>query len=149
MFNEKYSEFWRQFGKSKTMVLSTSLNNIVTSRMMSIVVLDGKLYFQTDKTFKKYKQLKENPNVALCTDNISIEGKCIDIGNPIDNEEFCKAYSELFTASFNQYTKLKSERLFAVTPTFIEMWVYIDKVPYIEKFDVKNKKYTSTQYFSQ
>lgn len=76
------------------------------------------------------------------------EGKCIEIGHPIDNEGFCKAYSELFTASFNQYTKLKSERLFAVTPTFIEMWVYIDKVPYIEKFDVKNKKYTSTQYFS-
>lgn len=146
MFNEEYSKFWQEFGKSKTMVLSTSINNIVTSRMMSVVALDNKLYFQTDKTFKKYKQLKENPNAALCIDNISIEGICTEIGLPSENEEFCKAYSEFFTASFNQYTKLKNERLFAFTPTYIQKWVYLNNKPYIQIFDIANKKYKSTQY---
>lgn len=48
MFEDKYLKFWQEFGTCKKMVLSTSLNDKVTSRMMSIVVMDGKLYFQTD-----------------------------------------------------------------------------------------------------
>lgn len=146
MFNEKYSEFWKEFGNHKKMVLSTSLNDVVTSRTMSIIVLDSKLYFQTDKTFKKYAQIKGNPNVALCIDNIQIEGICSEMGIPIDNTDFCNAYAAYFPFSHKQYTKLKNERLFVVKPAFIKKWIYIDNIPYIQTFDIKNKKYTSKQY---
>ena len=47
-FNQQYANFWKKFGASKKMVLSTSFNDIVTSRMMSIVCIDEKLYFQTN-----------------------------------------------------------------------------------------------------
>ena len=147
MFEEEYLKFWKEFGKSKKMVLSTAVNNIVTSRTMSIINLDSKLYFQTDYTFRKYNQLKSNPHVALCIDNIQIEGLCNEIGNPIENEDFCNAYKDCFTSSYNRYTLLKNERLFAVTPTFIERWVYIDDAPYMQIFDIKNRKYISKQYF--
>ena len=43
MFEEEYLKFWQEFGTSKKMVLSTALNDIVTSRTMSIIHLDGKL----------------------------------------------------------------------------------------------------------
>ena len=46
-----------EFNNGKTMVLSSSENDKVTSRMMSVVCVDGLLYFQTDKTFRKYHQL--------------------------------------------------------------------------------------------
>ena len=75
-FQEAYSNFYKELGENKKMVLSTSRNDVVTSRMMSIIVLNKKLYFQTDKTLRKYNQLKENPNVSLCIDNIQIEGHC-------------------------------------------------------------------------
>lgn len=146
-FEEEYLKFWQEFGKSRKMVLSTSLNDAVTSRTMSVVVLDEKLYFQTDKTFRKYNQLKGNPRVALCIDNIQIEGQCNEMGILIDNEKYCNAYKEHFPDSFNRYSLLKNERLFAVMPTYIERWIYIDSVPYMQIFDVKNRKCTLEQYF--
>lgn len=146
MFEEEYLKFWREFGKSKKMVLSTALNDIVTSRTMSVIHLDGKLYFQTDNTLRKYKQLKGNPHVALCIDNIQIEGLCEEIGSPVENEDFCNAYRDCFTSSFNRYTSLKNERLFVVLPTFIERWIYMDGVPYMQIFDVENRKYMFKQY---
>lgn len=147
MFEEEYIKFWQEFGKSKKMVLSTAFNDIVTSRTMSIINLNGKLYFQTDNTFRKYDQLKRNLHVALCIDNIQIEGLCNEIGTPIQNEDFCNAYRDCFPSSFNRYSLLKNERLFAVTPTFIERWVYIGDTPYMQIFDIKNREYIFKQYF--
>lgn len=72
-FEVKRQAFFNQMDNHKSMALSTSLNNKVTSRMMSIVIIENKLYFQTDITFCKYKQIKYNPKVALCADNIQIE----------------------------------------------------------------------------
>ena len=99
-FEEKYAMFWQKFGTGKKMVLSTALENKVTSRMMSIIALDGRLYFQTDRNFRKYAQLKGNPNVALCIDNIQLEGHCEEIGHPFENTYFCKSYSSVLKALF-------------------------------------------------
>lgn len=145
-YEKAYMEFWEDFGDSKKMVLSTSLNDIVTSRMMSIVAINEKIYFQTDNTFRKYEQLKGNHNVALCIDNIQIEGKCMDIGHPMAHADFCNAYKKCFTNSYDRYSFLENERLFVVTPTFIKKWTYIDGVPYMETFDIKDKKYLLQQY---
>lgn len=145
-FQEEYTKFYKEFGESKKMVLSTSLNDIVTSRTMSIIVLDEKLYFQTDKTLKKYRQLKGNSNVSLCIDNIQIEGCCEEVGRPLENIEFSNAFKKHFLSSYTSYTSLKNERLFEVIPTRIERWLYIDSAPYIEIFDVANKRYSLNQY---
>lgn len=42
-FEEKYSAFLLEFGKGRKMVLSTAEKDRVTSRMMSIVQIDGLL----------------------------------------------------------------------------------------------------------
>lgn len=148
-FEEAYLKFWQELGKSRTMVLSTSFNNIVTSRTMSLIILDKRLYFQTDKTFRKYEQLKGNPNVALCVDNIQIEGQCKEIGIPKDNLNFLNAYKESFASSFNRYSLLENERLFMVEPFLIERWVYISGVPYMEIFDVLNERHILKRYMEE
>lgn len=145
-FNDNYNAFLSDFGKGRKMVLSTAENGRVSSRMMSVVLIDGAFYFQTDLTFNKYRQILSNPNVALCIDNIQIEGICEEVGHPLRNEAFCKAFEECFKGSFDAYTALKNERLFAVKPTFIERWIYRDGIPYIETFDVNTHEYKSTQY---
>lgn len=53
-YQTAYEALWRELGESRKMVLSTSLDNLVTSRMMSVVIMDGRLYFQTDRTLRKY-----------------------------------------------------------------------------------------------
>ena len=45
-FEEKYKEFYEILSESKKMVLSTSLNDNVTSRMMSIIILNENYIFK-------------------------------------------------------------------------------------------------------
>ena len=149
MYQEKYQAFLSEFGKGKKMVLSTSENDRVSSRMMSVVLINGLFYFQTDVTLAKYRQLKSNPNVALCIDNIQIEGMCEEIGHPLQNTAFCECFQQCFKGSYDAYTALKNERLFVVKPTFIERWVYKDGAPFIEHFDVEEQKYEINRYIGE
>lgn len=145
-FCGRFEAFLSDFGKGRKMVLSTSENDRVSSRMMSVVQIDGVFYFQTDMTFRKYGQLSANPNVALCIDNIQIEGICEELGHPLKNDGFCRLFRECFKGSYDAYTSLENERLFAVRPAFIERWIYKDSVPYIETFDINTRAYNIIQY---
>ena len=147
LFHDKYSSFLSEFGKGRKMVLSTSVNDKVSSRMMSVVQINGSFYFQTNINLRKYHQLTTNHNIALCIDNIQIEGLCREIGHPLENNDFCAAFQETFKGSFDAYTSLKNERLFIVSPVFIERWIYKDSTPYIELFDIEHGKYSCEQYF--
>lgn len=140
---------FRELGEAAKMVLSTSLNDVVTSRMMSVVILDGRLYFQTDRTLRKYGQLTGNANVALCADNLQIEGRCEEAGRPLENAAFCAAYRKHFPGSYDAYTALKNERLFSVTPTRIERWIYLEGAPYLEIFDVEARRRCLTRYLGE
>ncbi len=146
-FKEKLNGLLADIGKSRKMVLSTSVNDRVSSRMMSIVQIDGEFYFQTDINLRKYSQLRANPFIALCADNIQIEGECREISHPTENAEFCKVFGECFKGSYDAYTGLKNERLFAVCPKYIERWIYKEGVPYIERFDIPAEEYSLTAYF--
>lgn len=145
-FSDKIKLFLSDFGKGRKMVLSTSENNRVSSRMMSVVQIDGIFYFQTDIKMNKYHQIIANNNVALCIDNIQIEGICEEIGHPLKNDVFCNAFKECFKGSYDAYSSLKNERLFSVKPLYIERWIYKDAVPYIETFDMNSQQYSFERY---
>lgn len=147
-FHDKYQTFLSDFGSGRTMVLSTSENNIVSSRMMSVIQIKGIFYFQTDMTFKKYRQLLCNHNVALCIDNIQIEGVCEEIGHPLQNTSFCECFKKCFKGSYDAYTSLKNERLFSVKPTLIERWIYDKGIPNIETFNINTQTYEIRKYLS-
>lgn len=145
-FSDKIKLFLSDFGKGRKMVLSTSENNRVSSRMMSVVQIDGIFYFQTDIKMNKYHQIIANNNVALCIDNIQIEGICEEIGHPLKNDVFCNVFKEYFKGSYDAYSSLKNERLFSVKPLYIERWIYKDAVPYIETFDMNSQQYSFDRY---
>lgn len=140
-FEEKLADFYEQFGESKIMVLATSLHDKVTSRMMSMIVLDGQFYFQTDTNSRKYQQLQENPHVSLCIDNIQIEGVCKELESPLKNQQFCMLYKKYFKSSYDTYSSLQSEKLFVIKPTDMQLWIYEDGKPLIEKYDFINEVY--------
>lgn len=145
-FEENYIKLFDEFGESKNMVLSTCADDAVSSRMMSVIVLDGCFYFQTDINFRKCSQILKNPNVALCADNISVEGKCFEEGTPFDNKDFIRLFEQHFNWSYNKYSFLSNERLFKVEPVYIQKWIYENSQPYIESLDLKNKIYTKKLY---
>lgn len=145
-FKEKLEKLFMDIGSSRKMVLSTSYQDKVTSRMMSIIVLDGCFYFQTDRAFRKYEQMKKNPNVALCIDNFQIEGVCRELRHPSENPDFCKEYEKSFKNSFDRYTSHAQERLFVVKPCYIQKWIYEDGEPFVEAFDLKAGNYSKALY---
>ncbi len=145
-FRDKFFSLLEEFGKGKKMVLSTSLNDKVTSRMMSIIQKEGVFYFQTDQTFRKYHQLINNKNVALCMDNLQIEGICRELGHPLDYPAFTALYQECFPGSFERYSSLSHERLFSVTPFYMERWIYKGGVPFIETMDMGKQEYHLYEY---
>lgn len=146
MFKGKYARFWREFGSGRQMVLSTSSEGAVSSRMMSIVRSGEKLYFQTDRNSRKYSQLSACPRAALCIGNIQLEGRCRELGSPADHAGFCAAYRELYPASFERYTMLRDERLFVFEPVYAERWLYVGSEPHVEVFDVEAERYSLTPY---
>ncbi|MCH5349485.1 MAG: pyridoxamine 5'-phosphate oxidase family protein, partial [Oscillospiraceae bacterium] len=111
-----------------------------------VVQIDGIFYFQTDMTLNKYRQIVSNHNVALCIDNIQIEGICEEIGHPLQSTSFCNIFQECFKGSYDAYTSLKNERLFTVKPVYIERWVYKDGTPHTETFDIKTQEYKFNKY---
>ena len=102
----KIQEFFDNFGTHKNMVMSNVSSNRVHSRMMSIICIDKKFYFQTDKRFSKCEELKFNPNASLCIDNISIEGTCKIIGKPSDKRGFLELYKINFPKAYELYSNL-------------------------------------------
>ncbi|MDR1540522.1 MAG: pyridoxamine 5'-phosphate oxidase family protein [Clostridiales bacterium] len=148
-FQEQVMLLFRDFGASQKMVLSTSLNDKVTSRTMSVVIKDNEFYFQTDIMFRKYNQIQNNHNVSLCIDNVQIEGACIEIGSPKDNSAFCELFKREFPGSFERYTQLKNERLFEVKPRYIQKWMYENGEAFVEKYDFEKKSYNTEQYIRE
>lgn len=145
-FEAAYRKLLDELGRGKPMVLSTSADGHVTSRMMSIVCLDGMFYFQTDRTFRKYAQLMDNPRAALCADNVQIEGVCEEIGHPSQCAAFSEAYRTCFAGSYERYSNLTNERVFVLRPMAVQRWVYRGGEPFIEMFDAARRKYACCAY---
>lgn len=140
-FSENLPKLWEQIGTHGVMVLSTCADNRVTSRPMSVVVIDGKFYCQTDENYLKFRQISENPNVSLSVSNLSIEGECRIIGRPYENEFFIKAMKESFANAVERWSGLSSERVLEINPTLIYSWIYENDKPYAEYYDFRNSTY--------
>ena len=50
LFNDKYNAFLAEFGQGRKMVLSTSENNKVSSRMMSVIQVNGTSHAHSEWT---------------------------------------------------------------------------------------------------
>ena len=145
-YHTKHEEIYKQIGSHAKIVLATSYQNKVSARKMSFIIQNNRFYFQTDKNMRKYYDIQHNPQVALCIDNIQIEGICHELGHPLDNPQFCQLFQQYFPSSFEAYTSLESECLFMITPTHIQRWNYIDHCPVIEQLIVDKKDYIETYY---
>lgn len=140
-FDEKLPALWKAIGTHGIMTLSTCSENRVTSRPMSMVVIDGRFYCQTNEKYLKCRQIAENPNVSLCCGNYSLEGKCSIIGKPYDILEFIKAMQKSFPDAVKRWSHFPGECVLEITPTLARSWVYENDVPYIETWNLSNNTY--------
>ncbi|MCX7747803.1 MAG: pyridoxamine 5'-phosphate oxidase family protein [Clostridia bacterium] len=128
--------------KNKVWVLSTSENDVVTSRSMSIINIGLEIFFQTNKRYIKYLQMFKNRNVSLCFMNVSIEGTAEEIGDWKEerNAELLKLYKAAHKSSFDTYGMLDQQVVIKVIPTKVKYWKYIDGKPLRENLYVREKR---------
>lgn len=135
---EKEKQFSELTGK-KVMVLATCADNKVTARNMSVIFLDGKIYFQTDSVMEKARQIEKNANVALCVDNFQITGQARILGPWGENQQILDEYLKVHKNSYLRYEHLTTEVLVEVTVTHIKKWEYIDGEPFLYEMDLPNR----------
>ena len=123
-FENELKKIFEQIGKVKFAVLATSSQNKPTARTMSIVFIDNKIYCQTSTEYVKYKQICENNNVALCIENIQIEGVANIKGKTIEQNKFIEIFKENHNGSYKKYSGLEESRLIEIIPKKIIVWEY-------------------------
>lgn len=123
-YEEAIKIMFEQLGDFKIMALASSLNDYVMVRNVSCLFYDNKIYFKTDKNFRKTKQLMENPQVAMCWSGVQIEGTASNKGLVTEEpgHRFEKGYQKYLWESYNKYSHTDTEILIEVTPKYVEVW---------------------------
>ena len=123
-FQQAVELMFEKLGTSQIMALASSVNDYVMVRNVSCLFYDGKVYFKTDREFRKTKQLIENPHVALCWSGVPSEGLAENKGLVVDEpgRKFEKLYKEYLWGSYNKYSHEDTEILIEVTPKYVEIW---------------------------
>ncbi len=123
-FDQAVEIMFDKLGDWKIMALASSVNDYVMVRNVSCLFYDGKVWFKTDKNFRKTQQLYANPQVALCWSGVQIEGIAANKGLVVEEPDrrFEKLYKEFLWGSYNKYSHEDTEIIIEVTPKFVEVW---------------------------
>ena len=104
-------------------VLATTDGKRVSARTVYYFSERLKVYFVTSKAYNKYEQIQKNPYVALCMNNIQIEGIAVEKGHPLseENKEIIGLVDE--QSAIYSFFKYRNTVLFEVAISNVEMWI--------------------------
>jgi len=145
-FQVEKDKVLKELASINFMVLATSKNDLVTARNMSIISTNCKIYFQTGTLMDKYDQIKNNANIALCTNNIQIQGIARDIGPWEKNQDLLELYKKKHNNSYELYGNMKTQTVIEITIKNIKKWDYKDGKPYIYYIDFNNETFENKEY---
>lgn len=123
-FQQAVDLMFEKLGESKIMALASSVNDYVMVRNVSCLFYDNKVWFKTDKNFRKTQQLYQNPRVALCWSGVQIEGVAENKGLVVEEpgRKFEGLYKKYLWGSYNKYSHEDTEIIIEVSPKFVEIW---------------------------
>ena len=123
-FREAKEVYLKKLGDFKIMALASCVDDYPMVRNVSCIFYNDKIYFKTDKNFRKTQQLYKNNRVAMCFNGVQLEGIAKNKALVVDEEGrvFEKKYKEFLWQSYNAYSHVDTEILIEVTPKFVEIW---------------------------
>ena len=123
-FPQAVALMFDKLGDWKIMALASSVNDYVMVRNVSCLFYDNKVWFKTDKNFRKTQQLYQNPHVALCWSGVQIEGVAENKGLVVEEpgRRFEALYKKHLWGSYNKYSHEDTEIIIEVSPKFVEIW---------------------------
>ncbi len=107
---QKKIDILKKYEKGGNLVLSTSSNDVVTSRMISVIVVDDALYFTSIKRDNNMKndQIESNGNVALCDMSRQMTGTAHILGM-LDDPEFSNILGKYKKVLPDSYAKFGNQ----------------------------------------
>jgi len=124
------------------MVLATSHNDRVIARNVLIASKGLDLYFFTWRHSRKCKQISENPRVALCKDDVQIEGLAEILGALLEekNKEYVDILRNKFPDSVKRWENRPGMVIIRIRPTLIATASEIisDQI-YLDYLDLENE----------
>lgn len=122
-YEELIEKIIKLFESTKYVVLATSnKDGVVSASQMCLVNDDLKVYFQTDSSFEKVKNIKENPNVAINIGTFYFKGTAKVIGHPLSSSTFIEEIKTKHPSTYEKYTNLSSEVLIEVKLNECRIW---------------------------
>ena len=124
-----------------TIIVATSYDNKVTARTVTYATEGLDFYFMSWDHHEKILQIRENPNVALARDNISIKGVAEILGKSLNekSKKGAEVTKKKHPKEFEIFCRIPGMIMAKVTPTYIKSWVRIDNKFFIEHLDLENK----------
>jgi len=126
-YDNKYKEIINVLEGKDSIVIATSDKDKVAARTVYFIMFNSYIYFLTSKAYDKCKQIIKNPNVALCSDNIQMQGIAKIKGHP--ELEKNKAILEHFLEKCperernSRYVKHKNTVFIEVEINKISTWI--------------------------
>lgn len=142
-YNEMINDIVKILDENKEIILATSHNDRVTARTVSFTNDGLIIYFMSWDHNKKIRQIQKNPKIALCLNNLQIEGRAQILGYV--NEEknanilriFKKKFSDLWISTF---TRIKEMLMIKVNPTTLTKFENINRRFFLQTIKVVRKE---------
>jgi uncharacterized pyridoxamine 5'-phosphate oxidase family protein len=123
----------------RAIVVATSQNNRVTARTVSFVNIGLQIFFWSYENHTKCHQIRVNPKVALCRDNLQVEGMAELKGSVLDkkNETYLSKFKEKFPKDYDRYANEPKMILVDITPTLFVLLVNEDGNLYRDHLNIE------------
>lgn len=120
---QAYEKIFKIINSSKLAVVATANNKgIIAASQVCIVCDDNNIYFQTDKSFEKIQNIKENSNISLNIGALSLKGKAEIIGHPTLHPKIVEKFKITHPKTYECYTNLPNEILVKINLTEAKLW---------------------------
>ena len=122
-------------------VLATSLGDRVTARTVSFANDGLEIVFMSWGHHTKCVQIRGSPRIALCRDNVQIEGVAEILGSPL--EERNKGYADLLREKYpDDHARFAGEPgmvIVRVLPSSVTVFVKADDQFFLKCLDVEHE----------
>jgi uncharacterized pyridoxamine 5'-phosphate oxidase family protein len=104
--------------ENRQVILATSLDDRVTARTIDYANDGMNIYFLSWDHHTKISQIKGNLRVALCRDNVQIEGVAQILGDPLHkrNEDYSNVYKQRLPDLYEIFSGIPGMTLVRIMP---------------------------------
>ena len=137
--HEKTAEVIQFLEGDTRIVLATSSDSRVTARTVSYVNDGLHILFLSFEHHTKCDQIRANPRVALCRDNMQIEGRAEILGDPLDpkNGGYADIFEKRMRGEWEVFSHQDGMVMVRVAPKRVTTMVNLDNRLCLETLDVE------------